>query len=391
VTQSAAAAAALPWQLAGPLRAAEYTSEYVRQAFGISGADDIGLLNHAAAVERLAADRSPAAMLTRLFFLEVDETVRHVARVFSHQQILELTGAGVLQRLGVCVRSRVRIDAVGSQYFIADRRFRAFDAGALRLPGGDPVYPPSSDSLLLADAVSAPHASAVLDLCTGSGIQAVRCAAQADQVIAVDLNQRAATLAMLNARLNGIENVDVRLGTLYAPVRGLQFDLVLANPPFVASPYTRAPSYHAGGPTGDRVLRRIIAGWNPALRERGRAFAVSHVALRTGESLDTRAQGWFADFAGRAVVFQLETGTAVDLAAAQALFALQRGLAAYASEIRRWLGYLRRHRIATVALVVIAAERGKRGSVEVVDAQPRVLPIPLTLPVVDRVRSWFAT
>ena len=101
------------------------------------------------------------------------------------------------------------------------------------------------------------------------------------------------------------------------------------------------------------------------------------------------ASMWFRDFPGRALVLVVENGTPVDLAAAQALFALDRGLKAYAAEVRRWVQYLRRHRIEQVSALLIAAERGERRGVEVVDAQPRVLPIPLTPAPADRIKSWL--
>ncbi len=372
------------------LREAGYTPAALQRLLRVTSLDDIGLLNHAAAVERVAGDRSAAAILVRLFFLETDEPDRTVAAIFSHRSRDALLAIRLLCRRGDRWRARVRVDPVGSQYLVADRRLGAGDRSALRLPKGDPVYPLSSDSLLLRDAIIiAGAAPRVLDLCTGSGIQAVQVAARAERVVAVDINPRAVALARFNAQLNGIENVDVRLGNLYAPIGTEQFDLVIANPPFVASPYVRAPSYHSGGPRGDRVLRRIIAGLTAHLRAGGRAFAITHMALRGGEEMDAVAGGWFRGFPGRALVLVLETGTPVDLAAAQALFALDRGLAAYAREVKRWVHYLRRHRVNRVAALLIVAERGDRRGVEVIEAQPRVLPIPLSPPPAERIKSWL--
>jgi carbamoyltransferase len=213
---------------------------------------------------------------------------------------------------------------------------------------------------------------------------------EAQSVVAVDVNPRAVAMARHNAELNDARNIEVRLGDLYAPVRSEQFDLIIANPPFVSSPYEQAPSYHAGGPTGDRVLRRVIRGWRHYLMKGGRAFAVSHVAIRRGTTIDAVARGWFRGFPGRALVLVLETGTDVDLAAAQSLFALRQGLSAYAREQKRWRDYLRRHRIESISLVLIAAERAGRAKVEVVDARPRVLPLPLTPGPAQRIEEWLA-
>lgn len=375
---------------AAQLRAAGYTSETLKRLLHVSVPDDVGWLNHAPALERLRGDRSAAATLVRLLFLETGEAAGAVTTALSRRACEAWITAAALRRQGATICARVRVEAVGDLYFMADRRFLGPDPGALRLGGGDPVYPPSSDSLLLRDALALPPGGRVLDLCTGSGIQALRGAATAQQVVAVDINPRAAAMARLNAQLNGVGNVEVRVGNLYAPVAGESFDAIVANPPFVSSPYATGPSYHSGGPTGDRVLRRILAGLRHHLRPGGRAFAVSHVALRRGEQLEAVAAAWFRDFPGRALVLVCESGSAVDLAAAQALFALRRGFAAYAAEVARWMLYLRRQRIETVSLVLIAAQHAGPVGVEVVDAQVRVLPIPLSAAPADRLRAWLA-
>ena len=376
--------------LHGRLRKVGYNADALRSLLRVTYPDDIGVLNHAPAVERLAHDDSALATAVRLLFLEGDVPSRAVAAVFSRGEMGALVDGGMLRRRAGRLAARLRLDPVGDQYLLADRRLRDWDRGAFGLGGRDRVYPPGSDSLMLRDAVSAPGGGRVLDLCTGSGIQALQRACTADRVVAVDLNPRAVAMTRMNAQLNGVGNAEVHRGDLYAPVHGEVFDLIIANPPFVASPYERGPAYHAGGPTGDRVLRRILTGFEKHLAPCGRGFAISHVALRPGEDVARRAAMWFQHFSGRALVLVLETGTAVDLAAAQAVFALERGLTAYAREVQRWVAYLRRHRILTVALLLIVAERGGRRGVEVVEAQPRVLPIPLSPPPPERIRAWLA-
>jgi methylase of polypeptide subunit release factors len=386
------------------LSAAGYTPETLKRSLGITYPDDIGLLNRTPALERLGSDRGAAGILMRLLFLEGAEPERHVAGALSRELYRDLLRCGLLQRSGDGVRAQLRIDAVDDQYFIADRRFRPGTTRAFGLPGRDPVYPPSSDSLILREAILAPAARCVLDLCTGSGVQALRLAHSAKthsakthsakthsakQIVAVDLNPRAAAMARLNAQLNGAANIEVRVGNLYAPVAGGQFDLIVANPPFVASPYASGPAYHSGGRVGDTVLRRIVSGWRTHLASGGRAFAIAHRALRAGEDIEAVAQGWFRNFPGRGLVLILERGTAVDLAAAQALFALRQGLAAYGREVTRWSHHLRRLRVCAVVVLLIVAEKTSLQHLEVIEAQPRVLPIPLTPSVADRVTGWL--
>jgi len=371
-----------------------YGADALRKLLGIQNLDDIGLLNHAAAAARIRDDRSAAAVLIRLLFLEEVEPLVNVRRAIGARGFETLRAAGWVRTRGgggeSRVAARLRVDPVGERFLLSDLRFRGIDRGAAGWPAGDEVYPPSSDSLLLAQVARAPARARVLDLCTGSGVQALHQSTDAVAVVAVDINPRAVAAASYNAAFNGAETIDVRRGDLYAPVRGQDFDLIVANPPFVTSPYERAPSFHSGGPTGDRVLRRVIRGWRDHLAKDGCAFAVSHVGIRRGTPIEEVAGGWFRTFPGRALVVVCETGGAVDLAAAQALFALRDGLKAYRREVDRWHAYLRGHRIDEVSLVLIVACNGGRRGVEVVDARPRVLPLPLTPGPAERIEKWLA-
>ena len=78
----------------------------------------------------------------------------------------------------------------------------------------------------------------VLDLCTGSGAIAICLARElpAARVIATEVSAEAAAIARRNAERNGVlDRVDVRIGDLFAPVAGERFDLIVANPPYIAS------------------------------------------------------------------------------------------------------------------------------------------------------------
>ena len=74
-----------------------------------------------------------------------------------------------------------------------------------------------------------------LDLCTGNGIQAILPYARRKR--GRDGRERAALgYAAFNAALNGADNVETRAGSFFEPVEGEQFDLVVANLPYVVSP-----------------------------------------------------------------------------------------------------------------------------------------------------------
>lgn len=371
---------------AARLRAIGYGPALLRERLGVRFPDDIGLLNHAQTLARVAG-AEPADIALRLLFLESTEPLRAVRRVFAAPLLRDLLAARLLVRRGAGYAARLRVDVHGDLLLLADRRFARSDAGALGLPRGDMVYPPGSDSILLADAVPVRDGERVLDLCTGSGIQAVQVASRAAAVTAIDIGRRAAALADTNARLNGA-TIAVRVGDLYRPVAGERFDLIIANPPFVPA-RERGPAYHSGGPRGDRVLRRVVAGWGTHLRPGGRAVAISHLALRRGEQVEDWLRTWGRTFDGRILALVLERGTPIDLAAAQALFALDRGLAAYAREVRDWIAFLARHRVAEIVLLLLAAERTGRHAVEVREALQRVLPLPLSQPPGTLLADWL--
>ena len=76
----------------------------------------------------------------------------------------------------------------------------------------------------------------VLDLCTGGGSLAVIAAQTFSEaeVVATDLSGQALALAADNLALFGLEGrIELRQGHLWAPLEGLQFDLILCNPPYV--------------------------------------------------------------------------------------------------------------------------------------------------------------
>ncbi|MEU8403176.1 methyltransferase [Nonomuraea sp. NPDC048892] len=70
----------------------------------------------------------------------------------------------------------------------------------------------------------------VLDMGTGSGVNAVLAASRAAEVLAVDINPRAVEAARRNAERNGV-HVEVRLSDVFSAVEGT-FDLIVFDPPF---------------------------------------------------------------------------------------------------------------------------------------------------------------
>ncbi len=79
-------------------------------------------------------------------------------------------------------------------------------------------------------------AGRVLDLGTGSGIQAMLAWNHCDEVVATDINPRALAYTRFNAALNRLAIPTTRQGNLFEPLADEAFDLIVANPPYVLSP-----------------------------------------------------------------------------------------------------------------------------------------------------------
>lgn len=112
----------------------------------------------------------------------------------------------------------------------------------------------------------------VLDLCTGSGCVALALAKNfpSSLIYAVDIEGDALRYAEGNALENGIKNATFLRGSLYEPVEGMTFDLIVSNPPYIKSsliaglqPEVRDFEPEAaldGGEDGLSFIREIIAG-----------------------------------------------------------------------------------------------------------------------------------
>jgi release factor glutamine methyltransferase len=112
------------------------------------------------------------------------------------------------------------------------------------------------------------EARSVLDLGTGSGAVALAIASERPhaRVTGVDVSPAALGVARDNSRSLGLSNLAWRLGSWFDAVAGERFDLVVANPPYVAdgdpalSTLAAEPALALlAGPSGLDALAAIIA------------------------------------------------------------------------------------------------------------------------------------
>jgi carbamoyltransferase len=127
----------------------------------------------------------------------------------------------------------VAIYPIEELYIASDRR-HGFDISA-EIPPADLVFSPVTREtqrfLRLMPRESCNH---LLDLCTGTGIAGLIAASKyARQATLVDIAERSVRFALFNVALNGLRNVRVLQGDVYAPLGDERFDVVVAHPPYV--------------------------------------------------------------------------------------------------------------------------------------------------------------
>ncbi|GHF62837.1 transferase [Streptomyces mashuensis] len=130
-----------------------------------------------------------------------------------------------------------------------------------------------------------------LDLGTGSGIQALHLAQHATRVTATDLNPRALRMAGLTLALSGAPEPDLRRGSLYEPVAGETYDLIVSNPPFVISPGARL-TYRDGGMAGDDLCRTLVGRAAAHLNDGGHCQLLANWEHVEGEDWRERLASW---------------------------------------------------------------------------------------------------
>lgn len=111
---------------------------------------------------------------------------------------------------------------------------RVFDHLGTTIVCPPEVMPITPMSYLLGEAVLAEVSAGerVLDMGTGSGVNAVLAATKGAQVLAVDLNPRSLEAARANVERNSVSAlVEIRHSDVFSDVEG-SFDLIVFDPPF---------------------------------------------------------------------------------------------------------------------------------------------------------------
>ena len=251
--------------LAADLDAAALRSEPLRRLWGEEADDALARGMREPILRAIEGDTSALATLGRLLVLGMPQPLSAVAEALPRLTVEGLLALGLASADADTVtptallrpQSFVDTDGIGEWWIASDLDEVALD-GALP---ADHVLGVGGASRTLAEIVVPIEVDRALDLGTGCGIQALLVARRARTVIATDISARALAFAELNAQVNGVANIEFRQGSMFDPVAGEAFDLIVSNPPFVITPRTDgvpAYEYRDGGLVGDALVEQFV-------------------------------------------------------------------------------------------------------------------------------------
>ena len=210
-------------------------------------------------------------IFTKLFLLE--EEVR-----LERAVAMPLLKANLIRQIyGNKFVSNVRIWKAKDRFIVTD------SFTCIRKDRVYPIFVDESD--FLANNLIVEKNDEVLDIGTGSGIQAICCAVKASKVMATDLNKRALSFASFNVKLNGVENkIELIHSDLFEKVPKKKFDLIVSNPPFIPVPNERSWFLHgSAGYDGLRTVKIILKESKKYLKPKGRLQIITHSFGTNGE------------------------------------------------------------------------------------------------------------
>ena len=230
-------------------------------------------------------DDSALATAIRLLLLQLPQDGSAVARALGREGADALLTLGLVEQDGARLVPRGRIVHAEGLLMSSD----GFSQGDDDPPGWVANYTPTGS--WLAALTPRRRVERALDLGTGNGAQALLAARHSGHVIATDGNERALGFTAINAALNGLDNVETRLGSLFEPVGDERFDLITCNAPYVVSPETKW-QYRDAGFHADHLSATLVRETPTHLTEHGFAAMLVSWVARGEDDADERVFEW---------------------------------------------------------------------------------------------------
>lgn len=274
----------------------DYTVQGVYQVLGDAGqaarqrGDLLG-------VGRSLAGTDPHTTLIRLFVLGEAVSEDAARQALTPLPLDNAVAAGIVEASAGEVRAVISIrpyNDYGGDTLHGRPWWVISDFGIEARPGvvrTDHVLGVNGSGQLLAGATPRGHVERALDVGTGAGLQALHLGTHAASVVATDVNERALRLAATTAALSG-QAWDMRRGSLFDPVADEQFDLIVANPPYIVSPGIQEHSYRDSGMAGDSMCEALVRGMPSRLAPGGVAQLLANWIVTAEGAWPDRVANW---------------------------------------------------------------------------------------------------
>lgn len=252
-----------------------------------------------------ACDDSRLSGLIRFFLVRERMSAEALSEFLPARLVLALIDAAVISPspsgdLQIALDIRPHIIAGRDRFIFSDLDASMTD----HVPGPDHVLGVGSASLSLLSATPLSPVDSVLDLGTGSGVQALAQSGAAVRVVATDIHERALDLARATMAGAGADNVELRHGSWFEPVGGERFDRVVANPPFVVGLPEVGHVYRDSGLDLDGATELVVSAVPDHLASSGTAHILGSWVQRSDQSWEQRVASWFPSTGVSAWVLQ---------------------------------------------------------------------------------------
>lgn len=302
---------------------------------------------------RRVAAPTPINTLIKLFVLDRSVDESRAAEAFAPLDIDDVRDLGLIADGPRGVRACVRLSVHEGLVLAHD----AYDEERRALRA-DHVLDVNPTTIALSNLTVRRRVARALEIGTGCGALALVAASHADHVVATDTNPRALNLASFNAAINGITNVEWRLGSLFDAVEGETFDLIFCNPPYVISPDSQF-IFRDGGRRGDALCEEIIRRTPRYLNEGGFATVLINWAIRHGDQWSAPLRAWVD---GNGCDSWLMMSAAQDPVSYAAIWNRSRDRETYTAGLDRWTNYFEELGLQAIGLgaVVLRRASGER-------------------------------
>ena len=291
---------------------------------------------------------TPLNTLIKLFVLDRSVDESRARQAVAPLELDDVRDMGLIEDGPRGIRARLRLSYHDGLVLAHD----AYDEERRTLRP-DHVLDANPTTVSLSNLTVRRQVKRALEIGTGGGVLALRAARHADHVVGTDTNPRALNLAVFNAAINGVANVEWRLGSLFEAVDGERFDLIFCNPPYVISPDSQF-IFRDGGRRGDELCEEIVRRAPAYLNEGGFATFLINWAIQAGDDWAVPLNRWVER---NSCDSWFMLSAAQDPMSYAAAWNRTRDREAYSAGVERWTRYFDELGISRIGLGAVVLRR----------------------------------